>query len=265
MNGLFSIGETAKLNGVTIKALRFYDDAGLLQPQWTNPETGYRYYSIDQFFTIEMITYCKNLGVPIKSMKRLFDKNDSGLFLKFFQAQLEEASRQILCLNKAIIKMKKLEGKISSAMDIQQKGDVYFNDFPERTVLTRKCTTPHDNENTHLAFLDIYKEIMRHNLITIYETGSIVSIDPGSAELTYQRIFTEVSLFDDSNPVPIETLPSGRYLCVNYYIRHREGQIEKLCSYLERNHLSPRLVIETETFADLLGNNDPMMELQALL
>ena len=42
MEELYSIGETAKLNHVSVKSLRHYDEIGLLKPRHIDPDTGYR-------------------------------------------------------------------------------------------------------------------------------------------------------------------------------------------------------------------------------
>ena len=42
---LLTIGEVAKLDGITTKALRYYDAHGILKPAAVDPMTGYRYYT----------------------------------------------------------------------------------------------------------------------------------------------------------------------------------------------------------------------------
>jgi len=42
------IGEFARVGQVTIATLRHYDQCGLLKPNALDPDTGYRYYSLDQ-------------------------------------------------------------------------------------------------------------------------------------------------------------------------------------------------------------------------
>lgn len=60
---LYSIGETARLLGVTTQTLRFYDKCGLLQPRHVDESTGYRYYSFNQFHYIDRIKYLQHFGV----------------------------------------------------------------------------------------------------------------------------------------------------------------------------------------------------------
>ena len=45
MKHLFTIGEMSKLFGINIRTLRYYDSIGLLRTEYTDPDTGYRYYS----------------------------------------------------------------------------------------------------------------------------------------------------------------------------------------------------------------------------
>ena len=40
---LLTIGEVAKLDGITAKALRYYDAHNILKPAAVDPATGYRY------------------------------------------------------------------------------------------------------------------------------------------------------------------------------------------------------------------------------
>ena len=65
---LLSIGEMAKLNGVGIKALRYYEKIGLLLPAYVNKETGYRYYTLNQSAEIDIILTCIELGIPLKQV-----------------------------------------------------------------------------------------------------------------------------------------------------------------------------------------------------
>ena len=45
---LLSIGKMASLNHIAVSTLRLYDEKGLLTPQFVDPESGYRYYDINQ-------------------------------------------------------------------------------------------------------------------------------------------------------------------------------------------------------------------------
>ena len=76
MKELFTIGEMAKLFGVNIRTLRYYDEIGILCPETTDPDSGYRYYSTRQFERMNSIKYLRALDMPLKSIALFFEKRD---------------------------------------------------------------------------------------------------------------------------------------------------------------------------------------------
>lgn len=56
---LFRIGEVAKMYHMSVGTLRYYEQMGLLQPEYTDPATGYRYYSVRQFEQLPLTLECK--------------------------------------------------------------------------------------------------------------------------------------------------------------------------------------------------------------
>lgn len=61
---LFKIGEVARMYHLSLGILRHYEKEGLLAPEYTDPETGYRYYSTRQFEVLNTIRYLRMLGLP---------------------------------------------------------------------------------------------------------------------------------------------------------------------------------------------------------
>ena len=73
---LMSIGRFARLTGLTVKALRHYDDVGLLRPSSVDPESGYRLYSPDQVRRAEAIQRLRRLELPLDDVLTLLDTDD---------------------------------------------------------------------------------------------------------------------------------------------------------------------------------------------
>jgi len=73
MRDRLSIGEFAKLTGLTPRALRFYDEAGLLRPDETDPDTGYRYYRHEQAEEAERVRLLRSLDVPVEEVRRVLN------------------------------------------------------------------------------------------------------------------------------------------------------------------------------------------------
>ena len=75
MESLMSIGRFARLTGLTVKALRHYDELGLLRPAAVDPETGYRSYSSAQLGRAEAIRLLRRLPEPLYSSLALNPPN----------------------------------------------------------------------------------------------------------------------------------------------------------------------------------------------
>ncbi|MFR8873869.1 MAG: MerR family DNA-binding transcriptional regulator [Oscillospiraceae bacterium] len=63
---LLSIGDFSKVTGVSIKALRYYDEAGILTPAFVDSNSGYRYYAFSQKAIVDAVQFCVELGIPLK-------------------------------------------------------------------------------------------------------------------------------------------------------------------------------------------------------
>ena len=73
---LLPIGKMASLNRISITTLRLYDEKELLKPRYIDPETGYRYYSIEQNARLDMIIYMKELGMSLSQIQKSLEKED---------------------------------------------------------------------------------------------------------------------------------------------------------------------------------------------
>ena len=66
---LYKIGMFAQMNHITIKALRFYEEQGLLTPAFVDNENGYRYYTMSQMAILHQITALKQAGFTLDDIK----------------------------------------------------------------------------------------------------------------------------------------------------------------------------------------------------
>src|SRR5512146_1057873 len=71
MSGLVRIGDFSRLGRVSVVTLRHYDDLGLLKPAHTDPESGYRYYAVEQLPRLHRILALKELGFSLEQIAQL--------------------------------------------------------------------------------------------------------------------------------------------------------------------------------------------------
>jgi PPM family protein phosphatase len=60
-----SIGDFARASGLTAKALRLYDEMGLVRPAEVDEFTGYRYYHADQLERARLVARLRLVGMPL--------------------------------------------------------------------------------------------------------------------------------------------------------------------------------------------------------
>ena len=68
---MLRIGDFARLGRVTVKALRHYDEEGLLHPAEVDRASGYRFYTPDQLITLSRILQLRDLGLPLADIRTL--------------------------------------------------------------------------------------------------------------------------------------------------------------------------------------------------
>jgi DNA-binding transcriptional MerR regulator len=73
---LMPIGRFSRLIGLTVKALRHYDELGLLRPASVDPDTGYRFYVAAQAPLAEAIRTLRRLEVPLDDIATLLVSDD---------------------------------------------------------------------------------------------------------------------------------------------------------------------------------------------
>ncbi|MFN2296652.1 MAG: MerR family transcriptional regulator, partial [Candidatus Promineifilaceae bacterium] len=93
---MLKIGEFSKLAQVSPKALRIYDERGLLRPAWIDRWTGYRYYTADQLATMHRILALKDLGFSLDQVGELLaGEMDADALGRMIRERQKEISRHI--------------------------------------------------------------------------------------------------------------------------------------------------------------------------
>ena len=158
---LYKIGMFAAMNHVTVKALRFYEEQGLLIPALIHPETGYRYYTLSQMAVLHQITALKQAGFTLEEIARVNAGADEEAVLLKKKAELlakiSELTRQIAVVDGYLSKrknalsspvlVKTIPETTVAAMKIRiESYDCLFDRMPEMGVLMEKvgceCAIP---------------------------------------------------------------------------------------------------------------------------
>ncbi|TQK99380.1 protein phosphatase [Streptomyces puniciscabiei] len=66
---LLTIGAFARASRLSPKALRLYDELELLRPARVDPDTGYRYYAVEQLGRARLVAWLRRLGMPLAEIR----------------------------------------------------------------------------------------------------------------------------------------------------------------------------------------------------
>ncbi len=79
---LLTIGNLSKQTGVHVKSLRYYEQLGILLPAYTDPDTGYRYYTLSQIPVVDAIRACIFLDIPLKEFTGFLTRDQRRIHYK---------------------------------------------------------------------------------------------------------------------------------------------------------------------------------------
>jgi DNA-binding transcriptional MerR regulator len=97
-----SIGEFARLGGVSIKALRLYAERGLLAPAGVKAGSGYRLYTRSQLATLHRILLLKNAGFALTEIRARLSSGDEASLLNVrarLVARADDIQRQLASID----------------------------------------------------------------------------------------------------------------------------------------------------------------------
>ncbi len=139
---MFRIGEFSRIAQVSGRLLRYYDEIGLLSPEYTDPQTGYRYYSAHQLPRLNRILVLKELGLSLEQVARLVEQDTSvdeirGM-LTLRKAQIERSVQEEMA------RFRDIEARLKQ-LDVHgqtQAPDVILKSVPAQAYLAVREVLP---------------------------------------------------------------------------------------------------------------------------
>src|SRR5688572_7342261 len=90
----YTVKKLAAMSGVSVRALHFYDETGLLKPAYLGAN-GYRFYEEAQLLALQQILFYRELGFELKQIKQILGRSD------FDKVSALESHRKVLRKNLA--------------------------------------------------------------------------------------------------------------------------------------------------------------------
>ena len=216
MEKYFSIGEMAKLNNISIETLRHYDRYNLLNPDYINEKTGYRYYSIKSFMKLDIIKKCKAIGLSLDEIKDVMNDYDSlGSILKTLEKQKDLVNKKLHELNTIKESIEHLENDIKDSLAIGLN-NVFIKYNEERKMIKYNYSGRYTEEfemNLRKSLVEIEEMYNTFNYQIVFSTSYNDLINKDKLTYTRTMIKTEDVLNTDER---IIILPKGNYLTMYF-------------------------------------------------
>jgi DNA-binding transcriptional MerR regulator len=243
MKNRFSIGEMSKLHNISVQTLRYYDKIDLFKPSYTDANSKYRYYSMDQFIYLDIIKYLKYIGTSLEEIKSIINTQNSiddlTKILIDKEKNIDDQIRRLSGL-KSMIRQK--IDQLRQTSSVSNLGEVYVKRFGETDALILDLNGASFDD----SFLSVRKAISGVEKNVYYpdiELGFIVDYPEYEAtkKLRYGKMYMVINP-EISNAVKegsLSKIPSGDYLCILYrgFEKEAEEAYEILFSYIGKNKL----------------------------
>ena len=243
ISSCFTTGKFAKICNTTKNTLFHYDQIGLLKPNITK-DNGYRYYSVDQIYTYDIINILKNCNCSLKEIKESLDNDDINLFFNFINEKKDSLLEQRNRIDKAI-QLLDQSSKITNEALNGEVNSPYISDFNENIYLVAtECNASHSlNEqetastlNNHFSMCDTLDNVNRFPLGYI-----ILQQTYNSGELNHAYIYSKLNnpLSEDSPYFSKQfTIEKGTYLNIKHKGTYETigNSYQELLGYAYMNH-----------------------------
>ena len=259
MQGYLSISDFAKLRNVNPKSLRYYERIGALIPAYTDPETGYRYYALEQLVEMDMILMCLELNIPLRDAEQYRQPDQTLDIRRLLQDGQQKALEKLAHLHNTMQQMAEALRRMEETQRDQKQEGVYRRHLRRRLIL-REPFTPAGGELT-----------FRQRSTEIFLRGQSLGLLPAFtfpigllARRQEGRIALDIFLeaLQQNEHIPdLEVLAEGEYLCQQKPAQALEHVDTLIAEYFAQRPQASQVIITNLTSARF-DRKGPLLELQ---
>ena len=203
-----TIGEVAKTRGVNVQSLRYYEKLGILVPAYVNPETGYRYYSLEQIMILDTILLCVELGIPLKHLENYVDESGQLEFERLLNAGRRLAKNKIQKIEENLESIDYTLRHIHAQKSFLGRTGQYARYIFRRCAMTAPCLQTPDAKTYEKCLSGLFALTHESGLHANFPHGIVSSYRHG--RYVGSRMFLEVL---PAHHEQIEFFPEGNYTC----------------------------------------------------
>ena len=252
MSEYYTISELSRDYSIPITTLRYYQRSGLLNPV-IRGQNNYGYYSAEQLSQLELITFLRELDIPVRTIRHIVSDNlDHAeimeILLTHRDALLDEI-RELTYRVEKINSTQHLYDIIRASSWNPEENQVNIRHLGIRLFLTRKLSKPltGTGDAWHLKIKQYNTPVLESGnyAAAIYSMGAISDIS--EIDDTFKPNYHSVYCEPTTRPRNLEYLDDftlvskdpGDYLAVRYHNNeeNRTAAYRQLISYIRSNNI----------------------------
>ena len=233
MEKYYTKQEIANMMNLPYKALRGYEEKGLIKPAYINEQNGYKYYKEDQLFIIDVIRYSNTeLNMSLKEIKELIGQSTKETLLEVLQEKKAQTEEKLLKYQKMINNIK------ISFSNMQEKPEIlkpFTKTITGKKYYYKECNITENYPTLHATARSI---IMPERKDLDINEFSIMVCHDLKKSLTVKKMGIVVDAQDKiSDKDFICEDIDGQYLCIQYYnFEDNTEKAEKLLIDYAKQH-----------------------------
>ncbi|MDU2066888.1 MAG: MerR family transcriptional regulator [Sporomusaceae bacterium] len=232
-------GELASLYSIPKQTLLYYDKMGLLVPLFVNSK-GYRFYSVSQYLTLEIIVNLRKLNISIQAIKAYLKNRNIDHFEEILRNKEAECTQ-------IIAEMQELRQSVQHSLkSLDTIRKMPLNQIELRFCQERKLFIS-ESIPAEKRVKERMKILSRHNQAAFspkhfkeFTTGWIIAKEDFSHKIFNKTLQYFTPTAASLPEKKYTTCPAGLYLNLCFdgtYYEKAPVVWEKITAFIERNHL----------------------------
>jgi Predicted transcriptional regulators len=264
-NGLYSIGAISEVTGLSVTAIRYYSDKGLIVPSYIDESTGYRYFSSRHIWKLEIIKMYKQLGFSLNAILKLQETKRLDVLEQIIDKSEQSVRKKIEEYNETLVNLNWLKEQCNIFRQTKSEDGFIIRNIPERKVLYMTAKSDSDIWDFAMPYQKkTTKELqMQKTIQRCY--GYVLKNDfLQQGELKFEGAYINLGSYYSCREEELKILPEGNYLCLRktFVDLNQEEWIQKVLDRVKMLKIEPDIMILEEVSLYLLSLEDTIYELQ---
>ncbi len=251
MKKLFSIGEAAKIAGMTSETLRHYDRIGLVTPGHRDPWTNYRRYTEQDILLLHTVRALQQMDLPLKKIKEVLAYQELQKIIDFLLDAEKKADEKIASLRAGKQKIKQARQVYENKLRIHSSAEEWtVKQFPERVILLSDTLREPSLDNLWDYLSSFYAMLPsdQREEFEFEDLAGIYTLEDQS------RLFAVCIRHGESDH--LRTLPEGSYLCAACEEDTRADTVKELLNCAkEKYRVEPDFTVQQILVSGILRWN----------